>query len=1377
MEFYHDYMWECGDMFNVATILTVRYSGTCNKPEEEYVIDIHAYTFTEYFGENMRMIDGTTWQKAVINCNHSPRQKPEPEAAMVADRQLGTSASPADLRSVGDDGGVVCSTVTLQFSQTMYMTRQAFRGTLTLFNGHDETAMRDVRINMTVTDPQGAVATSHEFQVNIESIKDFGGSVNTLWTLDAQATGTATVLFIPTKYAAPSEPIDYAFGGTLTYIDPFTDLEVTRDLSPVTLTVKPSPNLELTYFMQRDVFGDDPFTAAVEPSQPAEFALLINNIGEGEATDLRMVTNAPKIIDNEKGLLVNFSLISSSLNGFATTMALGGSVPTQFGNIQPGKTAYAQWQLTSSLLGHFTEYDVTATHITSYGNPDLSLLDKVSIHEMLYSFTQMPLPLQTPKLLTCFLVNDIPDDNDLPDAVYLSDGSVQPLSFTTQVAVTDEGANVYAVTVTPAAAGWNYGYMSDPTGGSQKLSNVTCNNGLYQWQNNFRQTDRTLRDGYEPLVEYKLHFADYFETAAPQTYIVHFEPKPVVTLAVDSIIGAPALVAASPLTSLKVFFNKTIDPLTFTAADLQLQLQGAALDASTVTVTPYDATNKIFTINLNGVNSGDGYYVLTVKTVDIEDTEGFTGEKGKTTSWNQYAGGKVTLTYLIEPADAGTVNIASGTQHDFQTALTLKATANAGWKFDKWTLTATGETLSTDSLNFTYTLVSPQSLTATFKKQVFDVALTCPPLKGKVTGGGSGKYEYGTTLTLHAEANVGWEFTGWLKDGVPFTGQNNSLVTNIYAAASIEALFTEKEATFRWTPASGATAWDASANWSPAGIPNSKSTVIIPKSESYPLLTDSVPLDIIRFEPGAEIGRQDLMKYNRAFVQMDFSAPASRNRWWMLSNPFKEMFVADYSFGGYPGMDIDKFAPDGAEIGRWTSKGGVLNEPIAQGEGFLFWLRDNRPANYGLTLTDGLFELPFFDNPNVPADAHWTHTFSGNVSNFKNWSLSGNVPTATGTSVSINRTPAKIYRLADREITVPLAYGKGTTGNTWYASVGNPYMSSISISELAELNPSIRPSYQIWVGAGQNNADAPGSYIGYDVTTDSKWGRDLGQGDLIPPLQGFLVTRKSGYMTASLDFELDKVGVAQTGVGVKLRSTRATAAMRKLTVTASNPEGAVLTSIVLHPEGESAFGELDYSKLLDKVNSLPEVYTLKPAASGGKLQPTAVNVQPANIGEVFIPLCISTTYSGAMSIIFSGLLNFEGLYLSLYDYANSTVKHLPVTSDMDRYTFNYSPVVVNGTAQADESRFALRIGSMPVGLTPVAAVGGISVYSLPNGTVRIASSVGALKSVKVYSLTGTEVFGAAPMRESYDVKGLSRGVFLVRTETPSGVSTVKVAVR
>jgi len=179
------------------------------------------------------------------------------------------------------------------------MSRPAYRGTLTLFNGHETTEMTNVRLNLTITDTEGKTANEKEFTVTVESLDTFAGEQQLPggWTLGANQTGQATVLFIPTGQAAPDGPKDYTFGGTLSCIDPYSGQELTLPLNPTTFTVQPLPELELTYLMQRDVYGDDPLTEGiVEPMAPAEFALIINNKGNGDAKNVRIVTEQPKIV-------------------------------------------------------------------------------------------------------------------------------------------------------------------------------------------------------------------------------------------------------------------------------------------------------------------------------------------------------------------------------------------------------------------------------------------------------------------------------------------------------------------------------------------------------------------------------------------------------------------------------------------------------------------------------------------------------------------------------------------------------------------------------------------------------------------------------------------------------------------------------------------------------------------------------------------------------------------------------------------------------------------------------------------------------------------------------------------------------------------------
>ena len=533
----------------------------------------------------------------------------------------------------------VCSTITLSFKQEMVMTRQAFRGTLTVNNGDAANEMKDVKLNLEVKDENGNVATSHEFQINAESLEGFEGELDLTsgWKLEAKGTGVATILFIPTKYAAPTEPKKWSFGGTFSYTDPGTGLAVTKELYPVTLTVKPSPNLVMDYFMQRDVLGDDALTEdIVEPMVPAEFSLLINNKGYGDATNVKMVTNQPEIIDNEKGLLINFEILSSQLNGGEKTLALGQSVATDFGTIPAGKTSYAQWWFTSSLLGHFTEYDVKATHLTSFGNPDLTLLDTVAVHELIHTLT-----IPKSESMRGFLVNDVKDSKDLPDMLYMTDGTTKAVAQASGT-LTANGNNIYTLTAEPTAAGWNYGNLVDPTNGHKVLSSVTRNSdGASISIDNFWQTSCTLRDNKDPLYEFRLHFADDM-AATGETYTLTFIDKPMTILDVDSIVGASEKdgYIETPVEKLTVYFNKDVAASTFTTDDLTLTLAGKNLDAKEIVITKVN--EKQFDLNIKKLTEKNGYYVLTVQTTDIKDTEGFPGEVGRKISWTQLKGGKLT---------------------------------------------------------------------------------------------------------------------------------------------------------------------------------------------------------------------------------------------------------------------------------------------------------------------------------------------------------------------------------------------------------------------------------------------------------------------------------------------------------------------------------------------------------------------------------------------------------------------------------------------------------------------------------------------------------------------------------------------------------------
>lgn len=682
-----------------------------------------------------------------------------------------------------DDSPSICSTVTLSFKQKNVMTRQAFRGTLTVNNGNETTAMKDVKMNLEVRDMDGNLTTSHEFQIDAESLNGFTGNLDFTsgWTLEANGTGVATILFIPTKYAAPTEPKEYSFGGSFSYTDPYTGLTVTRDLNPVTLTVNPSPNLEMTYFMQRDVFGDDPLTETVEPMIPSEFALIVNNKGYGDAENMNLTTHQPEIIDNQKGLAISFELISTQLNGGDKHLSLGGSMTSDFGTIPAHSQAYAQWWLQSSLLGHFIEYDVKATHLTSRNNPDLSLLDTVTVHELIHGFT---VRTDGDKPLRGFLVNDIKDREDLPDEVYFTDATQQGAYIATSANIVKQSDTEFVLNVTAGSSGWNYGSLLDPTYGKQKLVKVTRADGTEVNVDNIWQTSCTLRDGKDPLYEKRLHFVGNM-SADGETFYLTFEPKPELELEVESYAGVPeeGTVLKEQLTQLTVKFNKPIKAESFTTDDITVNCQGVAQDASQIVIEQLNESE--FQLMLNEVTLLDGYYVLNVQTAGIEDNEGFTGTTGKQASWIQFVDGKVALKVTASPAEGGTVTPASG-RFDYDSDVTLKAVAAEGYEFTCWR--NDDETVS-NMPEYNCHLSGNTELTAIFTPKHYEVTIECDEAQGSVSNAASGIYDFGTSLQMTAVSQPDFVFTGWIINGESVAEGGSTLIVTVDKALDIRAEF------------------------------------------------------------------------------------------------------------------------------------------------------------------------------------------------------------------------------------------------------------------------------------------------------------------------------------------------------------------------------------------------------------------------------------------------------------------------------------------------------------------------------------------------------------------------------------------------------------
>lgn len=522
-----------------------------------------------------------------------------------------------------EENNSVCATVSVRFSQKMTMTREAFEGTLDINNSSSK-EIKDINLDLVITDENNKDVT-HLFQINKDEFLTGSGMVG------ANSNGVGTIIYIPTKEAAPTVSKSYSFGGTLTYSDPETGEKVSAKLFPVTLQVNPSPDLVLHYFMQRDVIGDDPLTEKVEPMVPAEMSLLIKNEGYGIAKNVKVQSMQPEIIENKKGLLIDFEMIGSKMNNHPKQLGL---LNIDFGSIEPQKAMVGQWWFTSTLLGHFVKYDINVKHLNSYGNKDLSLIKNYQVHELIKSVKAYG---DEEDDISDFLVNDIPDLNDTPDMIYFSNGENDEVSQVSSASVTNEISPTQLTTqlsVSPSFKGWNYGNLMDPGKDLYKLIKVIRNSDKFELPiDNFWQTSVTLRDGKDPKYENKLHFIDKLNGLT--TYTLYYTPVDKNVPKVVSFSNVPKNTTTQTVDYVQVNFNKPIQKQTFTYKNLRLIHQGTTIQLNQDNTKIGIVNDSVFVVDIKSLTGSSGFYELTVQCEGIKDLKGNEGTEGKSISWTQ----------------------------------------------------------------------------------------------------------------------------------------------------------------------------------------------------------------------------------------------------------------------------------------------------------------------------------------------------------------------------------------------------------------------------------------------------------------------------------------------------------------------------------------------------------------------------------------------------------------------------------------------------------------------------------------------------------------------------------------------------------------------
>jgi hypothetical protein len=244
-------------------------------------------------------------------------------------------------------------------------------------------------------------------------------------------------------------------------------------------------------------------------------------------------------VDNEKGLLIDFNIIGTELAG----QPVSPSLTVNFGNIAPGSIEIAEWFFTCSLEGLFTSYSASFQDLDPLGNPLLSPIQGVSIHEMTH-MVQADGAWNDGQ--PDFLVIDPANINGLPNILYLSDGTTQPVSvvqaLTSQGAVT--ASNLQAQITANFPAGFTYLLVLDPAGGQFPLQAVLYANGTNFLTNDFWITDRTfLGQSLPPLLQTNLNLFVYNTNAGPETYTLIYQTPastPQTNAPVSAVFALPA---------------------------------------------------------------------------------------------------------------------------------------------------------------------------------------------------------------------------------------------------------------------------------------------------------------------------------------------------------------------------------------------------------------------------------------------------------------------------------------------------------------------------------------------------------------------------------------------------------------------------------------------------------------------------------------------------------------------------------------------------------------------------------------------------------------------------------------------------------------------
>ena len=146
------------------------------------------------------------------------------------------------------------------------------------------------------------------------------------------------------------------------------------------------------------------------------------------------------------------------------------------------------------------------------------------------------------------------------------------------------------------------------------------------------------------------------------------------------------------------------------------------------------------------------------------------------------------------PVVGGTVNGAG--EYDHGQSVSLSAVANPGYNFINWT--ENGSVVSTDA-EYSFTATASRTLVANFETITYTITANVNPEEGG-TVSGADTYTYGSSCTLTASANTGYQFVNWTGSDGSVVSSNASYSFTVTSDFTYQANFTKTTVTpLPWT--------------------------------------------------------------------------------------------------------------------------------------------------------------------------------------------------------------------------------------------------------------------------------------------------------------------------------------------------------------------------------------------------------------------------------------------------------------------------------------------------------------------------------------------------------------------------------------------------